>query len=243
MPLPTSGKGLELLIIQICCSVIVYISACLRLWAQHVNRNRQLQHNNTAKKKQSPHDILMLASVLLYTVQTIIVIRGIIKGGIGQHASKIDVAEVTKGFQTWYFGELIYAMLSCLVKTSVILFLQEAYIGRRKIRKATDRRKICWILYICLAVIWATSIVFLSASIFQCSPPSHYWKQFENPSSEGACSKSVVPAAGIALSIVSAVSDWVLASVPTVALLKTQIPWQKKAAIQALSSLGVLDGS
>ncbi|KAH7233918.1 uncharacterized protein BKA55DRAFT_653117 [Fusarium redolens] len=239
MPLPTSGKGLELLIIQICCSVIVYISACLRLWAQHVNRNRQLQHNNTAKKKQSPHDILMLASVLLYTVQTIVVIRGIIEGGIGQHASKIDIAEVTKGFQTWYFGELIYAVLSCLVKTSVILFLQEAYIGRRKIRKATDRRKICWILYICLAVIWATSIVFLSASIFQCSPPSHYWKQFENPSSEGACSKSVVPAAGIALSIVSAVSDWVLASVPTVALLKTQIPWQKKAAIQALSSLGV----
>ncbi|TXB98042.1 hypothetical protein FocTR4_00017080 [Fusarium oxysporum f. sp. cubense] len=208
MPLPTSGKGLELLIIQICCSVIVYISACLRLWAQHVNRNRQLQHNKTAKKKQSPHDILMLASVVC-----------IIEGGIGQHASKIDIAEVTKGFQTWYFGELIYAMLSCLVKTSVILFLQEAYIGRRKIRKATDRRKICWILYICLAVIWATSIV------------------------EGACSKSVVPAAGIALSIVSAVSDWVLASVPTVALLKTQIPWQKKAAIQALSSLGVLAGA
>lgn len=64
MPLPTSGKGLELLIIQICCSVIVYISACLRLWAQHANKNRQLQHNNTAKKKQSPHDILMLASVV-----------------------------------------------------------------------------------------------------------------------------------------------------------------------------------
>ncbi|KAF5978858.1 P-type ATPase [Fusarium coicis] len=109
----------------------------------------------------------MLTSVILYTVQTVIVIRGIIEGGIGQHASKIDIVEATKGFQTWYLGELIYAMLSCLFKTSVVLFFQEAYIGRSKIRKATNRRKICWILYICLAVIWATSIVFLSASIFQ----------------------------------------------------------------------------
>jgi hypothetical protein len=148
--------------------------------------------------------------------------------------------EIIKGFQTWYFGELAYAVLSCLVKTSVILFLQEAYIVRLRTGKANVRRYIRWTLYICLRVIWATSIVFLSASIFQCSPPSHYWKQFENPSSEGACSKSVVPAAGIALSIVTAVSDWALASVPIVALLRTQIPWQKKAAIQALSSLGVL---
>jgi hypothetical protein len=64
MSLPTSGKGLELLIIQICCSIVVYISACLRLCAQHINRKRQKLHDNTVKRKQSLHDILMHISVV-----------------------------------------------------------------------------------------------------------------------------------------------------------------------------------
>ncbi|KAK2670337.1 hypothetical protein RAB80_014474 [Fusarium oxysporum f. sp. vasinfectum] len=175
-----------------------------------------------------------------YTIQAVIVIRGIIEGGIGQHANDIDQTEITIGFQTWYFGELIYPVLSCLTKTSVTLFLQQAYIVKFQTREATNRRYIQWVLYICLCAIWTSSNVFLSASIFQCSPPSHYWMQFEDPSSEGTCSKSIVPAAGIVLSIVTAASDWALASVPIVALTKTQIPWRKKAAIQALSSLGVV---
>ncbi|SCN99794.1 uncharacterized protein FFB20_11001 [Fusarium fujikuroi] len=237
MQIPTRGKGFELLLIQICCSVVVYISACLRFWAQYVHRNKQLEYNVTGKKKLSSHDILMLASVLFYTAQAIVIVRGIVEGGIGQHASQIGNTEIITGFQMWYFGELINAVLSCLIKTSIVLFLREAYIGRRK---ATDQRKISWMLYICFSGMCAVSVVFLSASIFQCSPPSHYWKQFKDPKNEGACSKSVVPATGIALSIISTITDFVLASVPTVALLKTQIPWQKKAAIQGLSSLGVL---
>ncbi|KAI3564250.1 hypothetical protein IWW34DRAFT_642344 [Fusarium oxysporum f. sp. albedinis] len=240
MPLPTSGKGLELLIIQICCGIVVYVSVCLRLWAQHINRKRPSLHNNITTRRVSLHDVLMHVSVFFYTIQAVIVIRGIIEGGIGQHANDIDQTEITIGFQTWYFGELIYPVLSCLTKTSVILFLQQAYIVKFQTREATNRRYIQWVLYICLCAIWTSSNVFLSASIFQCSPPSHYWMQFEDPSSEGTCSKSIVPAAGIVLSIVTAASDWALASVPIVALTKTQIPWRKKAAIQALSSLGVV---
>ncbi|KAI3564296.1 hypothetical protein IWW34DRAFT_642262 [Fusarium oxysporum f. sp. albedinis] len=242
MPLPTSGKGLELLIIQICCGIVVYVSVCLRLWAQHINRKRPSLHNNITTRRVSLHDVLMHVSVFFYTIQAVIVIRGIIEGGIGQHANDIDQTEITIGFQTWYFGELIYPVLSCLTKTSVILFLQQAYIVKFQTREATNRRYIQWVLYICLCAIWTSSNVFLSASIFQCSPPSHYWMQFEDPSSEGTCSKSIVPAAGIVLSIVTAASDWALASVPIVALTKTQIPWRKKAAIQALSSLGVVAG-
>ncbi|EMT73012.1 hypothetical protein FOC4_g10001860 [Fusarium odoratissimum] len=142
MPFPTSGKGLELLIIQICCGIVVYVSVCLRLWAQHINRKRPSLHNKITTRKVSLHDVLMHVSVFFYTVQAVIVIRGIIEGGIGQHGNDIDQTEITIGFQTWYFGELIYPVLSCFTKTSVILFLQQAYIVKFQTREATNRRYI-----------------------------------------------------------------------------------------------------
>ncbi|EXK23323.1 hypothetical protein FOMG_19896 [Fusarium oxysporum f. sp. melonis 26406] len=100
MPFPTSGKGLELLIIQICCGIVVYVSVCLRLWAQHINRKRPSLHNKITTRKVSLHDVLMHVSVFFYTVQAVIVIRGIIEGGIGQHGNDIDQTEITIGFQT-----------------------------------------------------------------------------------------------------------------------------------------------
>ncbi|TXB97806.1 hypothetical protein FocTR4_00016936, partial [Fusarium oxysporum f. sp. cubense] len=42
----------------------------------------------------------MHVSVFFYTVQAVIVIRGIIEGGIGQHGNDIDQTEITIGFQT-----------------------------------------------------------------------------------------------------------------------------------------------
>ncbi|KAK2480474.1 hypothetical protein H9L39_08042 [Fusarium oxysporum f. sp. albedinis] len=100
MPLPTSGNGLELLIIQICCGIVVYVSVCLRLWAQHINRKRPSLHNNITTRRVSLHDVLMHVSVFFYTIQAVIVIRGIIEGGIGQHANDIDQTEIAIGFQT-----------------------------------------------------------------------------------------------------------------------------------------------
>jgi hypothetical protein len=96
-------------------------------------------------------------------------------------------------------------------------------------------------LIVCLVCVWATSIVFFLTSIFQCSPVGYYWEQFKHPVRPGTCSKSIVPIAGIVLSVVLALSDWTLALVvPIMSLWKSWLPWQTKAAIHALTSLGVL---
>jgi hypothetical protein len=169
------------------------------------------------------------------------IIRGIVDGGIGQHADGIDRVEIVKGFQTWYFGELIYAALSCFTKTSVVLYLHRLYIGEPSKGATVNRPFLRITLTICLVCVWATSIVFFLTSIFQCSPVGYYWGQFNDPISPGKCSKSIVPIAGIVLSIVLALSDWTLALVvPIMSLWNARLPWKTKAAIQALTSLGVL---
>ncbi|SCO92589.1 uncharacterized protein FRV6_16717 [Fusarium oxysporum] len=178
---------------------------------------------------------------LLYTAQVIIIVRGIVDGGIGQHADDIDRVEIVKGFQTWYFGELIYAVLSCFTKTSVVLYLHRLYIGEPSKRVIVNKPILRISLIICLVCVWATSIVFFLTSIFQCSPVGYYWGQFNDPVSSGKCSKSIVPIAGIVLSIVLALSDWTLALVvPIMSLWNARLPWKTKAAIHALTSLGVL---
>jgi hypothetical protein len=164
-----------------------------------------------------------------------------VDGGIGQHADDIDRVEIVKGFQTWYFGELIYAVLSCFTKTSIILYLHRLYIGEPSKRATVNRPFLRITLTICLVCVWATSIVFFLTSIFQCSPVGYYWRQFNDPISPGTCSKSIVPIAGIVLSVVLALSDWTLALVvPIISLWSSRLPWKTKAAIQALTSLGVL---
>jgi hypothetical protein len=54
------------------------------------------------------------------------------------------------------------------------------------------------------------------------------------------CHKNIVPIAGIVLSIVLAITDWVLALVPITSLWNGSLPWKTKFGIQALTSLGVL---
>ncbi|KAG8673888.1 hypothetical protein FPOAC1_007207 [Fusarium poae] len=238
----TSEKALELFIIQICSTVFVYLSGCLRFWAQSINGRKKMSD----AKDEKPHpldDKLMYMSVLLYISQAILIVRGIVGGGIGQHADNLNEAEVVKGFQTWYFGELLYAALSCSVKTSLVVYLRRVYVVNSPSLKI--------ILNLCLVCIWATSTAFFFASIFQCSPVGYYWGQFRRPTVpersdktivRGKCHKNIVPIAGIVLSIVLAISDWVLALVPIMSLWKGSLPWKTKFGIQALASLGVLAG-
>ncbi|EXA29990.1 hypothetical protein FOVG_18592 [Fusarium oxysporum f. sp. pisi HDV247] len=229
----TSDKALELFIIQICCTILVYLSVCLRFWAQSV-----------IMKEHVIYDKLMYISVFLYTAQVIIIVRGIVDGGIGQHADDISGVEIVKGFQTWYFGELIYAVLSCFTKTSVVLYLHRLYIGEPSKGAIVNKPILRISLIVCLVCVWATSIVFFLTSIFQCTPVGYYWEQFKHPVRPGTCSKSIVPIAGIVLSVVLALSDWTLALVvPIMSLWKSWLPWKTKAAIHALTSLGVLAGA
>ena len=144
-----------------------------------------------------------------------------------------------KGFKAWYFGELIYAALSCFIKTSVILYLRQVYYGSRH-GPVINRPFLRIGLNTSLICVWLASVVFFFAAIFQCSPVSYYWGQVARPTGSGTCHSSIVPITGIVLSIVLALTDLLLALVPVVSLWKTHLPWKTKAKIQVLSSLGVL---
>lgn len=98
-----------------------------------------------------------------------------------------------------------------------------------------------WILAACLVVVIVTSLVYLCATLFQCLPVTYYWQRFELEERAGHCSTArLVPNTAIVLSIVAAISDWLIALIPAVILSGTRIPRSSKILATGLMSIGVL---
>lgn len=167
----------------------------------------------------------------MYTAQSYFVFRGLIVGGLGQHTPDLSMQQVIVSFKAWYFGELLYALVSVSVRTSVALTLLGLY------NHAQHRTLYMILLLTCLGIVGLVSLVFFFASMFQCSPPTHYWKQFEDPTRVGTCANTVVPTTAIVLSVVAAVSDLILAVFPMARVWNASLSQRKGAFI--LMSLGL----
>ncbi|KAI8648105.1 hypothetical protein NCS56_01542400 [Fusarium sp. Ph1] len=220
MVFATSGKGTSLFVIQLCCLLLVWITAILRAWVGIIRKSCTID------------DWFMYLSVGLYTSLAIFVFRGTVVGGIGEHTDNLTMREAIVGMQSWYFGELIYGVLSILVRASIGLYILR--ICRRRTHKC--------IIYTGLATVSVASIIYFFASLFQCSPPAYYWEQFRSISSKGSCESSRVTTAAITLSAIAGISDWAIALMPAVILWNIRISRRSKTIIIGLSSLGVLAG-
>ncbi|KAM6514145.1 hypothetical protein FALCPG4_015304 [Fusarium falciforme] len=222
MAFKTSERGATLLVIQVLCLALVWIAIALRIWIK-----------TAIIKKRTWDDIWMYFSVLLYTILATLVLHGITKGGVGQDADNLNLHKIAVGLRAWYFGELTYGLLSVFVRLSVALFLL------RICTKSSHK----WILTACLVVVIVTSLVYLCATLFQCLPVTYYWQRFELEERAGHCSTArLVPNTAIVLSIVAAISDWLIALIPAVILSGTRIPRSSKILATGLMSIGVLAG-
>lgn len=127
---------------------------------------------------------------------------GIVNGGIGKHAADIPLREAAVAFQAWFISEMIYGPLSAMIRTSIALLLLR--LSPSKVQR--------WILYTCLAIVYIFTVVYFFINLLQCSPPSYFWKQFQDFDMKGSCDNpNLLPNAAIAHSVIAAASDLVIA--------------------------------
>ncbi len=143
--------------------------------------------------------------------------------------SELTPEQAAIGLESWFICELIYAPFSALIRTSIGVFL---------LRVAVEKSHRL-IIHISLALVWLSTVVFFFIVLFQCSPPSHFWEQvfLTQP---GSCGMNAVPAAGIELSAINAVCDFILALLPIAMMWKVQLNRRTKLIVAALLSMGVL---
>ena len=155
--------------------------------------------------------------------------HGIVAGGTGLHRADLSPEGAAIALRAWWLCEVLYAPTVLLIRTSVGVFL---------LRIANNRTH-KWIIYVDLAIIWAVSVAFLVVAVLQCRPASFFWNQVLG--AKGSCmDHRIVPAATVAHSVISAVSDWVLGLLPIAMLWNVQLNKRTKATISFLLSLGLL---
>ncbi|KAJ6785441.1 hypothetical protein PWT90_09560 [Aphanocladium album] len=217
-------KGQTLFIVQLVCLYIVWAVTALRMLA--------LLRRRADSGGYLREDAFMDLAVLLYTVLAVVVLHGVAGGGIGKHVDKITAAEAAIAFRAWFICELLYGPLTAVVRTSILLVLL------RLCRSKLDKM----ILYICLGTNYVFAIAYIFLNLFQCSPPSFFWRQFEDVNLKGSCAHpNMVPNAAIAHSAISAPSDLVTALMVLKLMRHTMLDWRTKVSVMIFLSLGLLD--
>ena len=157
--------------------------------------------------------------------------HGIVAGGIGKHADAATLIEDAIAFRAWYICELLYGPISAAVRLSIALLLL-------KLRPSRTQKMM---LQCCLVVVCTLTVVYFFLNLLQCSPPSYFWKQFEDPRTIGSCSSPhMVPIAAMVHSVIAALSDWFIASLSVCLLWNSFITRGKKITLMVLLSLGAL---
>ncbi|KAK3695250.1 integral membrane protein [Podospora appendiculata] len=209
-------NGVPLFVIQITFLVLVWVSISLRavvtLWLL---------------KRVSLDDILMFASVLLYTAFAGISIWGILYGSAQIDTNLLEGERIA--LHSWFLCEIIYPPLSALIRSSIAVFLL-------RIATAKAHR---YIIYTALVFVWVLSIAYFFIVLFQCSPTSFFYDQVISES--GTCIEAdIVPRATLAHSVVNATADFILALLPVAILWRVKLNKGTKVGIAVLLGIGIL---
>ncbi|KAK4452960.1 hypothetical protein QBC34DRAFT_397499, partial [Podospora aff. communis PSN243] len=165
----------------------------------------------------------------MFTAHGTITLWGIVEGSVEGGTNYLLGENIA--LHSWFVGELLYAPLSALIRSSVAVFLLRIACAR------THRA----IIYGALAITWSLSVVYFFILLFQCWPISHFYEQVLGQ--DGTCmNKNIVPSATVAHSIISACTDIVLALLPVLILWNVHLNKRTKIGIATLLSLGILAG-
>jgi len=181
---------------------------------------------------------------VLFTVFTAIDLEIIFNYGLGQHIDLLSADQIKKFFmvctdsmlpkwygpnklQYWFAAELIYNVLSVVVKLSIAMLL---------LRLA--QRPVYRIIIKSAAGIYTVAVfAFFFMVIFQCLPPSYLWDK----SIEGRChSKTLIIVAIFLQACICAATDFVFALLPMVMIWNSQMDVRTKIPVVIILGLGIL---
>lgn len=155
---------------------------------------------------------------------------GAANGATGKHPTfGYSMDQASRSLKAWYLCMVLYAPITLTIRASVCVILL----------RLTTTRVHRWIIWINFGIIAAVSVAFFFVLVFQCSPPSYFWRQVYG--AEGYCHNKLIVAYSTTVhSCVSALSDWCLGLMPIALLWKVNINRRTKAIIAVLLGLGMM---
>lgn len=172
-------------------------------------------------------DKVILGTLALRISCTIINVRGMAAHGLGKDVWKLLPEELVTFAEFLYVMEVLYLAELSLIKLSLSLFYLNIFPG------ATIRR-----------LLWGTAIfnilfgvTFVTTAIFQCTPVSYFWTQYEEHSS-GRCIN--INAFGWTNAAVSVAIDIWMIAIPLSQVGSLNLHWKKKVGVIIMFLTGTL---
>lgn len=186
---------------------------------------------------------------MLFTVSCSVTMRGAAVGAMGQGShlgmaapdgsqhtgGPVGSLHLTTSMRAILLCQSLYPPTSLALRISVCLFLLRI-VTRRLHRN---------IIYGLLSVVCAMTTAYLFVVIFQCTPPSYYWKQVEpaetGGESPGTCmNPAVMRGVALAHAAVSALSTWVVGLLPIVVLWGVRMELRTKVTVIVLLGMSIV---
>ncbi|TVY29526.1 hypothetical protein LHYA1_G001499 [Lachnellula hyalina] len=176
-------------------------------------------------------DVLILVALIPTSVFFIISILADTKFHWTRHSNDIPRSEITRGLKIVLCVELMFAAACTLTKLSMLVFTYRLLASSTRFwRRVTSAA---------IAVVSLQGGIFCICLIFQCRPPSHYWKITVNPQPECISETWSLLIAGT----INTFTDFVAVALPIRTVLSLQLQAKQIIPIVILFCFGFLSCS
>ncbi|RDW84256.1 hypothetical protein BP6252_01846 [Coleophoma cylindrospora] len=170
-------------------------------------------------------DYMMIAALISYfaDVGTGLVICA---NGFGEHTYSLTIAQISESLKFFYISELFYIVTITLTKLSLLLFF-------RRIFPSQTFNILVWVMF---GFVICSNFSLLMALTFQCLPFHGNWTNWMYKVAPVKCINSY--AAIFVAAAMSITHDLIILALPLPVLWQLHLPWQKKANLLIMFSVG-----
>ncbi|KAK7178563.1 integral membrane protein [Paraphaeosphaeria sporulosa] len=170
-------------------------------------------------------DAWMVFAMLVHIMFATCAIAGV-HHGTGRHFKDLSPEGIYKALRYWWLCYIAYCLTMIGAKISIGLFLL----------RITPKKIHHWIIYTILGLTVLTGIVFLSVTIFQCTPISYFW--YQALGAEGSCINIyVIIGLTYLYSVISALCDFTYGLLPVVLVWNLNMSKTLKIALIPILSM------
>lgn len=172
-------------------------------------------------------DWFVLLALIVGTPAAVMNSHAVIDNGLGRDIWTLSPEQITNFGRFFYIEEIIYIADVSILKLSFLFFYMRIFPGTT----------IRWLLLGTVAVNCLSGVVFTFVAIFQCTPISYFWEQWEQKH-VGACIN--INAFGWSNAAFSIGLDLWMLALPLWQIKGLQLGWKKKLGVAVMFSMGTL---
>ncbi|KAI3395256.1 hypothetical protein diail_1609 [Diaporthe ilicicola] len=207
-----AGDGVQLLHVTIAMLTLSWVTLLTRLAVR-----RWLK-----PEAMGADDHLMFAGLILYTVTCCLVIVCCFYGA-GQLSKNLSPPTIMHGTKLFFIAEFFYSSCTVPIKSSICITL---------LRIADSRRRFVWTIWFVIGTTCVAAVVFILVIANICHPITALWGE-----TGGVCNLTLNSSVSFFFSVVSIVTDLILAILPAILLIPLQMRWRVKISVVLMLGL------